>query len=308
MMNYFRYLMHLTPAIFFFALPAKTQDITGTWVGSSGQEYVKLVVIHKGDSVYGYTYDEGPGFCKATFEGKFDPAASQLKGQGMEMLRNSGTHALAVYKLNYSKEGIAEFLRGPVAMKSKMGRILSFGINGFVQLKKYRQEVDTIAYMHQQLERLNAIPVIKDSVIFPSPTDTAIIKKATPPPPSLPKESIELQKRRSKLVQTIFTDEDSLKMFVYDNGIVDDDTVPIIIDGKVLVKQFRISGKAKEIHLPLFKSGSQHSILLYANNLGSIPPNTALIIIMAGKKRYELRASYDLQTNAEIVIRRKDSL
>ncbi len=118
-MNYFRSLLQLIAAFFFFASPANSQDITGTWVGSSGQEYVKLVVIHKGDSVYGYTYDEGPGFCKATFEGKFDPAESQLKGQGMEMLRNSGTHALAVYKLNYSKEGNAEFLRGPVAIKIK---------------------------------------------------------------------------------------------------------------------------------------------------------------------------------------------
>ncbi len=307
-MNYFRYLMHLTAAIFFFALPVRSQDITGTWVGSSGQEYVKLVVIHKGDSVYGYTYDEGPGFCKATFVGKFDPGASQLKGQGMEMLRNSGTHGLAVYKLNYSKEGNEEFLRGPVAMKDKMARILSFGINDFVQLKKFRQEVDTIAFMQKQLERLNAIPEMKDSAILPSSTDIAIITKPLPAPPLLPKESIEVQNRGSKLVQTIFTNEDSLKMFVYDNGTVDDDTVTIIVDGKVLINRYRISGKAKEINLPLFKSGNLHSILLYANNLGSIPPNTALIIIMAGKKRYELRASYDLQTNAEIVIRRKDSL
>jgi hypothetical protein len=308
MMKYFRYLMHLISAIFFFALPVRSQDITGTWVGSSGQEYVKLVVIHKGDSVYGYTYDEGPGFCKATFEGKFDPGASQLKGQGMEMLRNSGTHGLAVYKLNYLKEGNDEFLRGPVAMKDKMARILSFGINDFVQLKKFRQEVDTIAYMHKQLERLNAIPEMKDSAILPSLTDIAIITKPLPAPPSILKENIDLQMRGSKLVQTIFTDEDSLKMFVYDNGTVDDDTVTIIVDGNVLINRYRISGKAKEINLPLFKSGNQHSILLYANNLGSIPPNTALIIIMAGKKRYELRASYDLQTNAEILIRRKDSL
>lgn len=31
-------------------LLTKAQDLTGTWVGRSGMSYVKLVVIHNGDS------------------------------------------------------------------------------------------------------------------------------------------------------------------------------------------------------------------------------------------------------------------
>jgi hypothetical protein len=45
---------------------------------------------------------------------------------------------------------------------------------------------------------------------------------------------------------------------------------------------------------------------LFANNIGTIPPNTALIILIAGKKRYEVHASYDLSTNAKIIFQYKE--
>jgi hypothetical protein len=44
---------------------------------------------------------------------------------------------------------------------------------------------------------------------------------------------------------------------------------------------------------------------MYAENLGSIPPNTGLLIIMDGEKRYEVRFSADLKTNAAILLRRR---
>jgi hypothetical protein len=42
--------------------------------------------------------------------------------------------------------------------------------------------------------------------------------------------------------------------------------------------------------------------VLVANNLGSIPPNTALVVITDGNERHEVRASFDLSVNARIVI------
>ncbi len=108
--------------------------------------------------------------------------------------------------------------------------------------------------------------------------------------------------RSSKLVETIFTSADTVKMFVYDNGEVDGDTVTLFFDNAIILDRYRISEKGKELVLPISRNGRQHVIELFANNLGSIPPNTALLIIVAGKRRYELRASYDLQTNAKIII------
>ena len=39
---------------------------------------------------------------------------------------------------------------------------------------------------------------------------------------------------------------------------------------------------------------------MYAENLGSIPPNTALMIIYDGKKRYELNIKSTEKTNGAV--------
>ncbi|MGZ8544421.1 MAG: hypothetical protein ACXWV0_03950, partial [Flavisolibacter sp.] len=46
-------------------------------------------------------------------------------------------------------------------------------------------------------------------------------------------------------------------------------------------------------------------ILLVAENLGSIPPNTGLMTITDGDKIYQVNFSADMKTNASIIIRRK---
>jgi hypothetical protein len=45
--------------------------------------------------------------------------------------------------------------------------------------------------------------------------------------------------------------------------------------------------------------------VLVANNLGSIPPNTALLTIEAGKERYQLKAAADLTKNAVILFKHR---
>jgi hypothetical protein len=44
---------------------------------------------------------------------------------------------------------------------------------------------------------------------------------------------------------------------------------------------------------------------MFAENLGSIPPNTALIVVTAGNKRYELRSKASLEENAVLLFEYK---
>ena len=44
---------------------------------------------------------------------------------------------------------------------------------------------------------------------------------------------------------------------------------------------------------------------MFADNLGSIPPNTALMIISDGVKEHEVRLSSSFEKNATIRIKRK---
>jgi len=44
---------------------------------------------------------------------------------------------------------------------------------------------------------------------------------------------------------------------------------------------------------------------MYAESLGSIPPNTGLLVVKDGTQLYELRFSGDYQKNASIIFTRK---
>lgn len=280
------------------------QDLTGTWVGYSRMEYVRLVVVHKEDSILGYTYDEGPGWCRATFSGLYNSKTKHLKGKGMEMLNQSGDHGLAVYLLDYFKREGREMLKGAVEPKRTLLQLFSLSESSQIFLHKENSEIDTLDFMRPFIARKNKpSPVIENE---PSPPRKQI-DTSQRPGPVLPPPSVETLKktRFSKLIQRIYTVEDSIKISLYDNAEVDQDSVTLFFDDAVILDRYMISDKPKELTIAIPKDGKEHSLEIFAHNLGTIPPNTALIIITMGKKRFELRASYDLSTNAQILISRE---
>jgi hypothetical protein len=301
--------------LFFSSAIANSQNLTGTWEGTIGNEFMRLVVIHQKDSVFGYTYDDvqrngrRQSYCKASFSGIY--TFRKLKGKGVDMLQISGSHTMSSFNLDYSKEDYNEYLHGSAKAKGAFLQIITMGLGEPVYLKKVSEIPDTIAYMKMRLARLTKpvkpTPEIVVKPALPKPITDTLKKPAAPVTISVPvAPKIEIKNQRiSKLIRTISTNADTIKISVYDNGQVDDDSVTVFFDNKILLDNYRISDKAKELYLPVSKD-REHTIELFANNLGSIPPNTALIIIQAGKERYELYASYDLKTNAQIVIRYKE--
>jgi hypothetical protein len=48
-------------------------------------------------------------------------------------------------------------------------------------------------------------------------------------------------------------------------------------------------------------------LLLVAENLGTLPPNTGLLVIRDGDKTYQVNFTADMQTNASIILKRKQN-
>ncbi|MGC4102665.1 hypothetical protein [Ferruginibacter sp.] len=284
------------------------QDLTGTWEGSVGGNYCKIVIFHVNDSCFGYTYDTGMGYCKANFTATYDSSKKKFKGKNTNFIEHTPTHALSTYHLHYSKRGNIEYLSGTASAKSIGAKLLSFGMPFPVQYKRTSDQIDTtaliaakVAYYKDKAERIpatNSIPkdTIKDVVKAPVVinTDTAVTDLVHV------KES-----RTSKLSQTIETTADSIKLVLYDNGDIDGDTVTVFDNGKMIIDRLGLGVKPYEVVIPLDKNNRLHAIELMANNLGSIPPNTAYMLILAGKERYELRLSSDFSVNAQVNIQFK---
>ena len=112
-------------------------------------------------------------------------------------------------------------------------------------------------------------------------------------------QSLKLQPREKDVLQTYQLDTSDIKIDIYDNAEIDDDTVSVFLNNTLLLYKKRLTDKALTLKLQAFP-GTEYELMMYADNLGKIPPNTALMIITAGQKRYELRVVSSEQKSAVV--------
>jgi hypothetical protein len=117
--------------------------------------------------------------------------------------------------------------------------------------------------------------------------------------------SVPYSARTNKTIETLTCTGDSLMLSFYDNGVVDGDMISVYANGQALVSNAKLTEAALKKAIP-FKSSGDVEILLVAENLGTLPPNTGLLVVHDGTTRYSVTFSADLQTNARIIIKRKN--
>ena len=141
------------------------------------------------------------------------------------------------------------------------------------------------------------------------PPPPPVVKQSPPTPPPAPvviAPAAELAKRKTAQMQSVYFTSDSLTLSLYDNGYVDGDTVSVVMNGKVIFSKQGLTTKANSKTVQITKDMSDSIMLvMYAENLGEIPPNTGLMVIHDGDQTYEVHFTADLETNAAIILKRK---
>jgi len=162
-------------------------------------------------------------------------------------------------------------------------------------------------------------PVVKKqepAVNTPAPAKTATpvaAKTETRPVPVNkpgkidPTAASDIGKRKVETIQTLYFKSDSLELVLYDNGEVDGDTVSIVMNGEVIMPRVGLSTNAVKKTIYTQGVGDSIKIVMYAETLGTLPPNSGLLIVNDGNDRYEIRFSGDMERNAAIVFRRKEN-
>ncbi len=116
----------------------------------------------------------------------------------------------------------------------------------------------------------------------------------------------KLASREIETIRSVFFTSDSLVISLFDNGQVDGDTVSVILNNKIIIARQELNEKAITTTLYITPDlGDSLQLVLFAENLGSIPPNTGLLTVKDGNDRYEIRFTGDLQKNSAIILRRK---
>lgn len=115
----------------------------------------------------------------------------------------------------------------------------------------------------------------------------------------------DLSARNTAILQTVSFKSDSLKLTLYDNGEVDGDTISIVLNGTTIMAKLGLTAKGVTKSIPTAALADSSELIMYAENLGRIPPNTGLLILQDGEDRYQIRFSGDLRNNSAVLLKRK---
>lgn len=122
------------------------------------------------------------------------------------------------------------------------------------------------------------------------------------PPAFAPRNDQYLLEKSFDLVKTIKTSAPVFTIDLYDNGQIDGDTISVYHNGQLVISKQRLSSRPISFTLKINESEPVHEFVLVAENLGSIPPNTSLLIVTAGNKRHEISISTTEQKNAKLLV------
>jgi hypothetical protein len=154
----------------------------------------------------------------------------------------------------------------------------------------------------EEKKNIQQAPVITEPLHLPQTNKTP---EATVPQPTgerkIPVPKVLLE-RENNLVSTITTSEEDILVELYDNGTIDNDTITVYLNNEKVINSQQLTLKPLSIRIKGSPGHDHYEIVVVADNLGEIPPNTAMMIIKAGRERHEIFLASNEQRNAKVVI------
>ena len=318
-MNLFlRYIIVVT--LLLFSSISHAQNLTGCWEGIMDDEYFQLNIEQQNDELCGYTWDtvlnKPNDYCKARFYGRYNGDSGVAVIKGNQFLANTGGHVFMAIRLWKMPGDRKDVLHASASAKGLLGAIFGSMEEDFIIRKisntptrnfrmpecfpkpKKEKKVTPSKKADAKKETISTPKIITPPADTIKTVAPAVTKKVTKKDTSVV-NNVSVRKKTEQGRIAVNTNQINLKL--YDNGVVDNDTVSVFYNGKLLVSHQRLSETPIEINLTLDENAGKHEITLFAENLGGIPPNTALIIVTAGKQRYELHSKASLDENAVLI-------
>jgi hypothetical protein len=113
-----------------------------------------------------------------------------------------------------------------------------------------------------------------------------------------------------KDVPEIEVDTGQIRLDFYDNAEIDGDSISVLVNRRIVISHQKLSAKPLTVFVMIDLENTFQEVEMVAENLGSIPTNTAILIITAGEKRYQLYLTSTAEKSARVrfVYEKSDSL
>ena len=101
-------------------------------------------------------------------------------------------------------------------------------------------------------------------------------------------------------IKEIKVDTGTIRLDFYDNAQIDGDIITVLLNNKPLASNQKLALKPITLEIKVDLNNREQEITMVAENFGDIPPNTALLIITAGNKRYQLYLTSTEKKSAQV--------
>lgn len=126
-----------------------------------------------------------------------------------------------------------------------------------------------------------------------------------PAMPALPLPAIEYAARGTDTLTTITARKERITLWLWDNAEYDGDTLSVLLNGRPVLVAHELTRNRHRLRIAL--QPGENQLLVVAHNEGRVPPNTASVVVKAGKGKQRLLVSTSLRKNQVVRIIREGS-
>ena len=301
--------------------------ITGVWKGKINRQKVEVKIIQNGGSLTGttYYYESASNYRRYSIKGYFDPNTNEAVWWDDQLLEEK-TGGLAspgkvplLSRADFNCPGYGKMMLGGKASRvenenERAGDVkldktewpeftdewdfvlenFTVGANdpdiidsiGLISIAKKIIEEETIKTAPSKS------PPVGETLKTPAIEGTA---PSTSPLPAVggtlktPTIEEKFVTRKKIFATEIPVSGDSIELHFYDNAQIDGDSISLFLNNKLIFEHIRLTEKAYTVKLPVNGLNSSNELIMVAENLGSIPPNTSYMVALVGENRYEAR-------------------
>jgi hypothetical protein len=322
----------------FFAIKVSAQGVSGAWYGQADVEMsgihsnylTELIIKQKGDEIEGifgyYFKDVHQSFY---IHGSYDAAKQEIYIKNIPIIYFNSNSTVNSIDCNTDFEGSLFISKVKRSIKGyfyhdgkykytcpdlrvtysldtdepKQDSLLKSTATG---KKFWKPQPDDfiVSTTETKKEEIVAGP---GAVKTDSNTGPALKTTDITPPDTKDTKKIEEQfaRRKSILSKELLVESDSVELSFYDNGDIDGDSISVFLNKQVVLTHQGLTAKAINLYVKLDSMNDVNEISMFAENLGTIPPNTALMVVTDGINRYEVYMSSSLTQNSAVRLRRK---
>lgn len=279
---------------FFPAVSLFSQQVNGHWYGIGKmpatrdyhQYLSELVLRQKGKQVWGeLDYYFRDSLVKVPVKGSFDPVSRKLTILPFSMI---------YYRSPNARNSIDVNLSGNFnLLVSKTESVLS---GSLVPDNDHKYTVPEINYRFTRSDDTTDLVMVNEEAVIQKP-----VVMATEPEPA-----DDFTKRTKVNTKELALENPSIRLEIYDNGEIDGDMISLYLNDKLVLPKVSLTHKAVRLTIDLDPSLPFNELSMFAENLGTKPPNTAALIVYDGKTRYETLLSSDLSKSATLKLKKKE--